>query len=181
MTTHLQRIVVTGSECTGKSTLARDLAVRSLALWVSEQSREIAARLGRPLTPEDVSSIASTQIAAEDAIVAEAARRGDRVVYLDTDLLSTIVYSRHYYGACPAWIEAEAHVRLGDLYLLADIDVPWTPDGVRDRPEARQQIHDAFHTTLAEFGARVCEVHGLAEDRTACAIACLRGAGIENE
>ena len=45
---------------------------------------------------------------------------------LDTDLVSTVVYSRHYYGDCPAWIEAAAVRRLADLYLLHDIDVPWT-------------------------------------------------------
>lgn len=174
MTTALARIVITGSECTGKTTLARELAARHGALWVPEQSREIATRLGRPLTSEDVSAIASAQIAAEDAIIADAERRGDRMVYLDTDLLSTVVYGRHYYGVCPSWIEAETRVRIADLYLLADIDVPWTPDGVRDRPEARQQIHDEFHAALSEFGAPSCEVHGLGEDRTASAIACLQ-------
>lgn len=181
MTAHLRRVVVTGSECTGKTTLARDLAARGGALWVPEQSREFAAGLGRPLTYEDVGAIASAQIAAEDAIVADAACRGDRVVFLDTDLISTVVYGRHYYGACPSWIEAEARVRLGDLYLLADIDVPWMPDGVRDRPEARQQVHDEFRATLAGFGARVCGVRGLGGDRMACAVACLRASGMESE
>mgnify|MGYP000592549471 CR=1 FL=1 len=28
-----------------------------------------------------------------------------KLLVLDTDLVSTVVYARHYYGHCPAWIE----------------------------------------------------------------------------
>ena len=66
-----RRIVVTGSESTGKTTLARQLAERLGARWVPEQSREYAARVGRPLTAGDVEAIANEQIAAEDAAIAK--------------------------------------------------------------------------------------------------------------
>ena len=105
---HVTRIAVTGSESTGKTTLARDLADHFGVLWVREQSRSYAERVRHALTAEDVSPIASEQIAAEDAALVEAARRGDRWLFLDTDLVSTVVYARHYYGSCPSWIEAEA-------------------------------------------------------------------------
>src|SRR5688500_11560858 len=157
---HVTRIVVTGSESTGKSTLARELATHFGAIWVAEQSRVYAARARRALTAEDVAPIASEQIAAEDAALAEALRRGDRWLFLDTDLVSTVVYARHYYGSCPAWIEAEARARRGDLYLLADVDLPWQPDTVRDRPHARDQLHAEFRAALTEFGVESCVVRG---------------------
>lgn len=170
---HLKRIVITGSESTGKTTLARDLAAHLDSLWVGEQSRAYASRFGRELTADDVSPIASEQIAAEDAAQVEAERRGHDTLILDTDLVSTVVYARHYYVACPAWIEAEARARLADLYLLCDIDLPWLPDGIRDRPRAREQLQAEFRATLAEFGARVCPVRGADENRLRAAIACL--------
>jgi len=37
----------------------------------------------------------------------------------DTDLVSTVVYSRHHYGECPAWIVGEAKKRLSDLYCCS--------------------------------------------------------------
>src|SRR5688572_28782802 len=167
------RIVVTGSDSTGKTTLARDLAAHFGALWVPEQARAYAERVKRELTAEDVSPIASEQIAAEDAVLAEAVRRDVRWLFLDTDLVSTVVYARHYYGTCPAWIEAEARARLGSLYLLSDIDIPWTPDPVRDRPHSRDALHAEFRNALAEFGARSCHVRGIGDTRIAAALNCI--------
>jgi nicotinamide riboside kinase len=164
---------VTGSECTGKTTLAHDLAAQYGVLWVEEQSRAYAAKVRRELTVDDVAPIASEQIAAEDAGLAEAIRREHRWLFLDTDLLSTVVYARHYYGTCPPWVEAEARARLGDQYLLADIDIPWTPDTVRDRPHAREEVHELFRVTLREFGANMCGVRGLGPSRLVAAQSCL--------
>ena len=167
------RIVVSGSESTGKTTLAQDLASHFNALWVPEQARSFAERVNRALTAEDVSSIASEQIAAEDAAMADAARRKIRWLFLDTDLLSTVVYARHYYGVCPAWIEAEARARVGDLYLVSDVDVPWTSDGIRDQPLARDNLHAAFQAVMSEFGVRKCLVRGLGRHRLAAALNCI--------
>ena len=167
------RIVVIGSESTGKTTLARELATHFGALWVAEQSRVYAERVKRPLTAEDVSPIASEQIAAEDALLADALRQKMRWVFLDTDLVSTVVYARHYYGTCPAWIEAEARARLAELYLVGDVDVPWSPDSVRDRPQSRDELHLAFQAVLTEFNARKCLVRGLGESRLAAAVRCI--------
>lgn len=173
MSHRLTRIVVTGSECTGKTTLARDLAAHFGGLWIAEQSRAYAERVRRELTAEDVGPIASEQIAAEDAALTEAVRSNVHWLFLDTDLLSTVVYARHYYGACPAWVEAEARARLGDMYLLADIDVPWTADSVRDRPHSREEIHLAFQSVLAEFNAPRCQVRGLGRHRLEAALKCI--------
>ncbi len=89
----------------------------------------------------------------------------------DTDLVSTVVYSRHHYGDCPAWIVEEAKKRLADLYLLLDIDVPWTADGVRDSGARREQLHCEFLDALRDFGARVVTISGSGwEARTTRAI-----------
>lgn len=171
--TRITRIVVTGSESTGKTTLARDLATHFDSIWVAEQARAYAERVNHPLTAEDVAPIASEQIRAEDAALADAARRNVRWMFLDTDLLSTVVYARHYYGSCPAWIEAEARARLAELYLVGDVDVPWAPDSVRDRPRSRDELHLAFQAVLTEFNARKCLVRGLGESRLAAAVRCI--------
>ena len=167
------RIVVTGSESTGKTTLARDLAAHFGVLYVREQAREYAERARRSLTAEDVSPIASEQIAAEDAAMTDANRRGDRWLVLDTDLVSTVVYARHYYGSCPSWIEAEARARLAELYLVTDIDIEWQPDGIRDRPGTRDELDRAFRDVLREFNARACHVRGHGELRLASALRCI--------
>ena len=128
--------MVTGSECTGKTTLAqRQLAAHLTAPWLPETARAYAVerlREGQVLTAADVEPIARRVVAAEDVALAAA----PPILVLDTDLISTIVYARHYYGTCPAWIEAEARLRRGTHYLLCDPD-PAVAGRRRARPAGR--------------------------------------------
>jgi NadR type nicotinamide-nucleotide adenylyltransferase len=160
-----KRVVLTGSECTGKTTLAQSLASAFGAPVSEEFSRRYADRHRGGLGPVDVEPIARGQIEAEDG----ARTPGAILVVHDTDLVSTVVYARHYYGECPAWIVAAARRRRADLYLLCHPDVLWTGDGIRDQPEHREHIHRAFADTLAEIGARVVDVRGLGPGRDGAA------------
>jgi len=168
------RIAVTGSECTGKTTLARAIAERLHAPWVPEASRAYAEARGGALTAADVEPIArATRDALQQAAVARPA-----ILVADTDLVSTVVYARAYYGDCPAWIVNDARAQLADLYLLCAPDLPWQPDGVRDRPAAseRAAMHAAFVETLRALGARVALVQGSGDERTAHALQAVRDA-----
>ena len=159
-------VVVTGSECTGKSTLAASLAAHYHTTWSTEFVRAYLDRKGSDLDASDVEPIARGQLAEEDA----AAARAGALLVKDTDLLSTVVYARHYYGRCPRWIEDAAAARLGDLYLLLHPDLPWVPDGQRDRPHAREEMHTLFRETLAAASAHVVEIRGVGGARVAAAI-----------
>ena len=169
----MKRVVVTGSECTGKTTLAGDLARQFGTVCVAEYAREYldrkVATTGLPLDERDVEPIARGQIAAEDRGAATA----KRLLVLDTDLVSTTVYARHYYGACPAWIDQAARDRRGDLYLLCDIDVPWVADSVRDRPHHREHIHALFVEALNTLGAPYVLIRGSWAARLTPAVAAV--------
>lgn len=165
---HPRVIVITGSECTGKTTLASELAARWAAPCSPEYVREYLDVKGTPLDASDVEAIARGQVEAEDAAAIAA---GGRLVVRDTDLVSTVVYSHHYYDGCPDWIERAARERLGDLYLLLHPDVPWVADGLqRDRPAERGRLHDLFRRQLETLGARVIEIRGGWDARRAVAI-----------
>lgn len=161
------RIVVTGSECTGKTTLAAALAEHHGAPCVPEYVRRFVAETGRAPKLADVEVIARGQIDLED----ELAAGGGALVVQDTDLLSTVVYSRHYYGDCPPWVEKALSERGADLYLLAGIDVPWAPDGdQRDRGDRREEMQQLFRQALIDRGLSFVEVAGPAETRLALAV-----------
>ena len=174
-------VVVTGSECTGKSTLAAALARRFAAPLSLEYAREYAERTKAVLDALDVEPIARGQLAGELAAEQAAARDRARIVVRDTDLFSTVVYSRHYYGGCPPWVVSAAVERVGGLYLLLRPDVPWVPDGVRDRPDAseRNAIHRLFVDTLTAAGARFAEIGGGWQAREAAAVAAVTAAMAE--
>jgi NadR type nicotinamide-nucleotide adenylyltransferase len=176
-------VVVIGSECTGKTTLAAALAERFGAVWSREFAREYVGRKQAPPDASDVEPIGRGQLAGESRAEREAVARGGLLVVRDTDLHSTVVYSRHYYGNCPRWIVDAARRRTGDLYLLLRPDVPWVADGpYRDRPDesARRLIHRLFREQLAAAGARTVEIGGSWAERRAraeAAVARLIAAG----
>jgi len=155
------RVVLTGSESTGKTVLAHRLGDHFGVPVAEEFVRAYAAERGGILGFADHGPIAKGQMASEDAAVA----RAKDLVILDTDLVSTVVYCDHYFGKCPAWIEEKARERAGDLYLLMQPDVPWVPDGVRDRGERRDEMHALFRDKLSAMGLRFVEIGGDREAR----------------
>jgi len=155
------RVCLIGPECTGKTTLAGQLAAHFNVTWVPEFAREYALRVARPLTVDDVEPIARGQMALEDAV------SNDELIILDTDLISTVVYATNYYGQCPAWIEEAAGKRKADLYLLTDIDVPFIADTLRDSAAPRETLYDKFAETLKSYEANVVPITG---ERLAAAI-----------
>lgn len=166
------RVVLTGGEATGKTTLAPRLAAHFGVPWSAEFSRGYAQRLressGAELTAADVQPIAQGQLALEEHALAEAQAGGSRLVIHDTDLLSTLIYARHYYGSCPEWVEHAFELRRADLYLLLAPDLPWQADGVRDRgadPAQRMAMQALFRAELQGRGLRYVEIGGVGEAR----------------
>jgi NadR type nicotinamide-nucleotide adenylyltransferase len=157
------RVVVTGSECTGKTTLAQELAAAYGVECVPEFVREFVNTIGGRPQFSDHGPIARGQKALEDQY---RARAGSLLIH-DTDMLSTVAYCRAYFDRCPEWIEAAAIDRQASLYLLCGIDVPWAPDGLRDRPDRRAEMHALFESVLREAGATFVVIRGSREQRLA--------------
>ena len=155
------RVVLIGPECTGKTQLTGALAARYGVPSSPEHAREYVERHGAALSYADVDPIGRGQQAGEDAAIARAAAEGAPLVLLDTDLVSTMIYSRHYYGDCPEWIETAAVRRQGELYLLHDVDVEWQSDGFqREQPERREELYVRFKLTLELLEAPVAAIAG---------------------
>ena len=168
------RVTLIGPECTGKTWLAGDLADHYGVPWSKEHAREYVLSHGRALGYGDVEPIGRGQRTGEDAAIARAAAAGAALVLHDTDLVSTLVYSRHYYGDCPRWIEDEACRRLADLYLLHHVDVAWVADGLqREQPERREESLGRFRATLRTLGAAVAEIEGSWEERRSRAVTAI--------
>lgn len=139
-----KRVCVFGPESTGKSTLARQLSAHFNTTWVPEYARtHIESRSGE-ICLDDISLIARGQMAAEDALAFNA----NRVLFSDTDLITTTIWSDWLFDSCPNWIREEAVKRTYDLYLVTDVDVPWVADAVRYLPEERKSF---FNRCIAEL------------------------------
>jgi NadR type nicotinamide-nucleotide adenylyltransferase len=167
------RVVLTGSESTGKSSLAAELARHYDAPLVPEFVRGYAQERGGVIEFADHGPITRGQMALEDQYIA----RGGSLLVQDTDLLSTVVYCRHYFGRCPEWIEVAAAARRPTLYLLCEIDVPWVADGVRDRGDRREEIQALFRDEVLASGVRTVAIVGDEAARLAAAVAAIDSLG----
>jgi NadR type nicotinamide-nucleotide adenylyltransferase len=165
----MTRVVLTGSESTGKTTLAWRLAQHFGAEYVPEFVRGYAEKKSGVLSFSDHGPIAHGQMALEDKHIV----RAKGLIIQDTDLLSTMVYCDHYFGQCPPWIIEAAAARRPDLYLLCDIDIPWIPDSVRDRGHMREAMQQLFRDAVSASGSPSAVVTGTGDDRFASAIAAI--------
>ena len=168
----MKRIVLTGSESVGKTTLARRLGQHFGVPVAEEFSRGYAAQRGNKLGFNDHGPIARGQIASEDSAIA----RAKDMVIMDTDLVSTVVYCEHYFKMCPEWIKEAAASRAAELYLLLTPDIPWIADGVRDRGTRREEMHGLFVAKLVEMKVKYAEIGGLGDDRFAAAVKAIGAA-----
>jgi NadR type nicotinamide-nucleotide adenylyltransferase len=162
----IRKVVLFGSESTGKTTLAQQLADHYHTVWVPEYSRIYQEKKKRDLTLEDVIPIADGQLKLEE----KALKKANRLLICDTDLLETKVYSQAYNGSCPPWLLKQIPRQLADLYLLTDIDLPWEPDGIRDRPDNRAEMHTFFYHELVNWNVPFEIISGNYKERLAKAI-----------
>lgn len=147
------KVVLYGPESTGKTTLARQLAVHYNTLWVPEFMREYLEEKWnyerKVVSQEDLIPIAKGQLAIEK----EVSEKVENLLICDTNLLELKVYSEYYYdGYCPDLIKKEALKNNADVYLLTYIDIPWEPDILRDRPNDREEMFRIFEAELKKQG-----------------------------
>jgi len=147
--TNCIKIVTFGPESTGKTTLSRQLARHYNSVWVPEYAREYLQNKWneerKTCEPEDLLPIAVGQMELENKL----AKKTDTVLICDTDLLETKVYSEAYYsGTCDPLLEKYALKNTYDLYFLTYIDVPWEKDDLRDKPNERERMFQAFENAL---------------------------------
>ncbi len=168
---NLIKVVLFGPESTGKTTLAKALASHYDTEWVPEYAREYLQdkwdREQKTCEPHDLLPIAVGQMRLENQL----AKQANEILFCDTDLLETKVYSEAYYvGSCDPILEKYALKNTYDLYLLTDIDIPWEKDDLRDKPDAREEMFAFFHDTLKKYNRNFLILNGNKEERLQKAI-----------
>lgn len=143
------KVVVFGPESTGKTTLSMELANHYNTVWVPEYARTYLQKkwdaTRKICEPEDLLPIAEGQMKLENTLAQET----NSVLICDTDLLETKVYSEAYYlGYCDPILEKYALENTYDLYFLTYIDTPWELDDLRDKPNERESMFQAFESAL---------------------------------
>ncbi|MCU0951172.1 MAG: ATP-binding protein [Burkholderiaceae bacterium] len=164
------RIAVVGAECTGKTTLCREITARLGGLWVPEALREFVDARDRAPAAHEQPALMAEQIARELAALAEAKHHGHPLLAFDSAPLATALYSQLYFDDHALVAAAIAHHHHYDLTLLTDTDLPWEPDGLqRDGPVMRSRFHALLTASLAQAGLAVTRIAGSDGARLAAA------------
>ncbi|NVK52523.1 MAG: ATP-binding protein [Flavobacteriaceae bacterium] len=165
------KVVLFGPESTGKTTLSKQLARYYNTVWAPEYAREYLQKKWnnerKTCEAEDLIPIAIGQMEIENRL----AQKADKVLICDTDLLETKVYSEEYYGGfVDPVLDKAAKENIYDLYLLTYIDTPWEEDDLRDRPELRREMFNAFENALKKHSRPYLLLQGNKETRLKVAV-----------
>jgi NadR type nicotinamide-nucleotide adenylyltransferase len=170
----VKRIVVIGPESTGKSTLCSQLAEHFKTLWCPEYAREFLLTNGKEYSYEDILTIAKGQIDLEDKYANELSIHANNnpLLFIDTDMYVMKVWCEYVFGKCHPYIITEIAKRQYDLYLLCNIDLPWTKDELREYPDEqpRRELYQLYKDILINQAVPFVEISGVEEERTRIAV-----------
>ena len=166
------KIVLLGPESTGKSTLTKQLAKYYKTDFVEEYAREYLQKKydhnGSICQIDDIIPIAKGQMNLENYAI-----KNNSLIFCDTNLLTTMVYSKIYFNYCDPILEKYAKSNYYDIYLLMDIDIPWIKDDLRDKPNERKEMFDFFKSSLIESQKSFNIISGNFEERKEKAISII--------
>lgn len=163
----VKRICFYGPESTGKSTAATRMAERYHTVYVPEVAREMLT--SNDFSVEDIIAIGKAQTAR----VIEYTKIANKILFCDTDVIVTQIYSQHYLHTIPAiLIELEKEIKY-DHYFFFDIDVPWIDDGLRDLPHLRRSMREIFLKELEKRKISYTLVTGSFEQREAILVSTI--------
>lgn len=159
------KVVITGPECSGKSTLSKQLSEYFEQPWLIEYARTYLSQLQRPYQETDLIEIAKGQVKEEDQLLAS----GSDLVFLDTSLEVLKVWSEWKYDHCEPYITEQLSTRPVDLYLLLSPDMAWEDDPLRENPHNRGLLFDIYKKEIKALGApyEIISGHGLIRTKRA--------------
>lgn len=157
----VKKVCFYGAESTGKSVMAKKMAEKYQTVFVPEVAREMIT--SNTFSREDIIAIGREQTAR----VFQKTRTANKILFCDTDVITTQIYSRHYLKVVPPVLYEFERMISYDLYFLFETDTEWVSDGLRDQgsAEARAHMHQLFKAELDRRGIHYITVRGNWEQR----------------
>ena len=177
MDKNIKKIILTGPESTGKTTLAQELANHYQTVWIPEYARMYIDNLDRPYEQEDLLAIAKGQLELENYL----SQYANDYIFCDTNLIVLKVWSEYKYGTCDPWILNELENRWYDCYVLCDIDVPWEFDSQREHPQERKELFKIYEQELLFYKKKYFKIKGNQEERLSNVLAFLENSIMEEK
>ena len=143
------KIAITGPESTGKSTLSEKLAHHYNTNFVPEYSRSYLENFVGQYTENDVVEIAKGQ----HNLILEEEKKSSKILIADTEIVVCKIWVEYVFKHSNKVIDEILKQQDFDLYLLCDIDLPWTYDPLRENPniDERKELFEIYRNTLEQM------------------------------
>jgi HTH-type transcriptional repressor of NAD biosynthesis genes len=157
---YVKKVCLSGSESTGKSTLAIRLAEHFHSIYVPEKARDILGHTN-DCTPEHLVQIAEAQASAINSALMDA----HKVLICDTDLNITRSYARFLFNKelnVSSWVEEANDFA---LHLFLETDCPYIQDGTRLSLKDREALSVSHKAVLQSRNLPFISIRGNWEER----------------
>ena len=151
----MRKIIITGPESSGKTTLAEVLSKYFKISSSKEYARAYLKNFNKDYMQEDLLKIAKGQLASEK-----------NTTILDTDLITIKIWSNYKYGNCNKWILDQIQKQKSEkrFYLLCKPDIEWEADPLRENPKNRMKLFKLYKKEIENLNHKYYIVEG--ENRT---------------
>lgn len=143
------KVIFTGPESSGKTTLAKLAAKQYATNWLPEYARTYLAQIDYPYKAGDLLKIAKGQVLAEQQFSQK--NHAQEFLFFDTSLLVIKVWSIFKYGFYNHKIDQLLKQNLPDCYFLCDWQIPWEYDPLRETPNDRKALFELYHGELKDL------------------------------
>ena len=137
------RFVLTGPECSGKTTLAKSLAVHFQSKYLGEPARTILGG-SEAYTPKDLLAIFRAYLKRDDVDFS------DKPLFFDTDLQNLFLWWQEKYGPAPRKLCRAYKAQSERFFLLCKPDLPWVYDPLRENPNDRERLYELYYRDIVE-------------------------------
>jgi HTH-type transcriptional regulator, transcriptional repressor of NAD biosynthesis genes len=156
----LRKIILLGTESTGKTTLTEKLANYFGAASVLETARDVI-KDSKNFQFDDLYKVAQLHAAR----IATAETEASPLLFIDTDVHITKSYARFIFNQDLELPDELTAQNKATLYLYLNNDVPHVQDGTRLNDEERNRLDSSHRIVLAEHGVEFLEVKGSWQER----------------
>lgn len=161
----MQKIILTGPESSGKTTLAQQLATHFQIEWLPEYARTYLQNLNSPYNEADLFEIAKGQFLQEEIAVKKARLNGEKRLICDTSFLVLKIWSIVKYNACHPFILKQLEKQANVIYILCGTEIPWEYDPQRENPNDREKLYYLYKKELEKMDIPFIEVYGSPDER----------------
>ena len=150
----MHKIIVTGPESSGKTTLSKKLSQHLKGKLVNEFARNYLSKKNNNYNFENLLEIAQNQYKLEN--------QKSKLIVCDTDLITIKIWSEHKFGKCDTWTldKISAQKKEQRIYLLCRPDLKWEYDPQRENKLDRDKIFNIYKKELKNLEHKFWIVEG---------------------